>query len=111
MIPIKNGFIPARGYVAMTVWPLLFIRKEHYPIGARTQRHEDIHARQQKEMGVVLFFAWYGVEWLIRRLFGKGNAYRNISFEREAYSNQDNEMYLNIRKRFAWVSYIINKTG
>jgi hypothetical protein len=39
-----------------------------------------------KEMLYIPFYLWYGVEWLVK-LFCKGNAYRNISFEREAYDN------------------------
>jgi len=48
---------------------------------------------------------WYVVEWIIR-LFLKGNAYRNISFEREAYSNEKDLSYLDNRKIFAWTKYI-----
>lgn len=58
-----------------------------------------------KEMLYVFFYLWYVIEWLIR-LFGKGNAYRNISFEQEAYSNDDNMKYLDIRKHYAWFKYI-----
>ena len=36
----------------------------------------------------------------------KGNAYRNISFEREAYANEEYIDYLENRKRFAWIKYI-----
>jgi hypothetical protein len=39
-----------------------------------------------KEMLYIPFYLWYGVEWLIK-LLCKGNAYRNLSFEREAYDN------------------------
>jgi hypothetical protein len=39
-----------------------------------------------KEILYIPFYLWYGVEWLIK-LFYKGNAYRNLSFEREAYDN------------------------
>ena len=46
------------------------------------------HTAQMKEMLYIFFYLWYVVEWIIR-LFMKGNAYRNISFEREAYSNED----------------------
>lgn len=53
-----------------------------------------------KELGYILFYIIYVVEWLVR-LFMKGNAYRNISFEKEAYSNQYNLAYLGKRKHFA----------
>ena len=38
----------------------------------------------------------------------EGNAYRNISFEREAYSNEKDLSYLDNRKWFAWIRYIKN---
>jgi len=36
----------------------------------------------------------------------KGNAYRNISFEREAYDNDDNLNYIKERKHYSWLKYI-----
>lgn len=55
-----------------------------------------------KEMLYIPFYLWYGVEWLIK-LFYKGNAYRNLSFEREAYDNQYNLDYLKTRKHYSWL--------
>lgn len=91
-----------------------------------TETHEQIHQRQYVECMVLslpvalplcLFVSWwfilliltafyllYVFEWIVR-LFMNGNAYRNISFEREAYRNQDNPNYLNERKPFAWFWY------
>ena len=129
MIKVYNNIIPAKGFMAMTIWPLLFIKKkEAWRFNANDERHENIHGEQQKEMlavgGIIaacmlllgcgwwslvpipLFFWWYLTEWLLRLIFGKGNAYRNISFEREAFGNEKNEIYLAQRKRFAWVKYI-----
>ena len=36
----------------------------------------------------------------------RGNAYRNISFEREAYANQRNLNYLKERPLYAWRHYM-----
>jgi membrane-anchored protein YejM (alkaline phosphatase superfamily) len=83
---------------------MLFTRDKS-KITDRTIRHENIHARQMWEMLVVFFYLWYLAEWLVR-LFMSGNAYRNISFEREAYGNQDNVEYLKKRKLFAWIKYL-----
>jgi hypothetical protein len=60
------------------------------------------------ELLVVGFYLWYFVEWTLRLLMA-GNAYRNLSFEREAYGNQDNENYLTTRKPFAWIKYVKGK--
>ena len=58
-----------------------------------------------KELLYIPFYIIYLFEWLWRVLFTKDRfsekAYRNISFEKEVYSNQDNLDYLKTRKLFA----------
>jgi hypothetical protein len=105
---IVNKKFPARGYIAMTVWPFLFVRKEYYPVSARTLRHEAIHAAQQKETGIVLFYAWYGIEYLVRRIRYKSHskAYRSICFEAEAYANDGDAEYLKNRKFWGFLYYL-----
>lgn len=39
-------------------------------------------------------------------LHKKGNAYRNISFEKEAYDNENDMDYLDKREHFSWIEYI-----
>lgn len=104
MTVIRNPFFPFPGYKAMNLFGVLFVRG-NARINERTIRHETIHTAQMKEMWYVFFYIWYVIEWLIR-LFMKGNAYRNISFEREAYTNQDDLSYLKNRKRFDFVRYL-----
>jgi hypothetical protein len=103
---VQNKFIPFKGYSAMMLFGFLFTRDKR-KVTERTERHENIHARQMWELLVVGFYVWYFTEWLIR-LFMKGNAYRNLSFEREAYANQDDILYLDTRKLFAFLKYILN---
>jgi hypothetical protein len=126
MIKIFSNIIPFKGFLALTVWPVVFIRKEFRQKYTETvDRHEHIHAEQQKEVLAVaimltlytlawtgswlsllwlpLYFYIYIVEWLLRLAFGKGNAYRNISFEREAYSHEDESDYIQKRTPFAWI--------
>ena len=67
--------------------------------------HERIHTAQQREMLYVFFYLAYLLEWLVR-LPMRGNAYRNISFEREAYANQRDLDYLQRRRHFAWRGYM-----
>ena len=66
--------------------------------------HERIHSAQQREMLFVFFYLAYFMEWVVR-LPMRGNAYRNISFEREAYANQRNLDYLHTRRHYAWRHY------
>lgn len=86
---------------------VIFVR-EGARVTVNTIRHESIHLRQQKEMLVVLFFLWYGFEWLIRLIQYRNTitAYKNISFEREAYSHQGEIDYLDKRKPYSFVKYV-----
>lgn len=100
---VRNNIIPFPGFKAINLFGILFVRK-NYNIDRITLNHEKIHTAQIKEMLYVFFYLWYAIEWFIRLPFG--NAYRNISFEREAYANQDDLNYLENRKRFDFVKYI-----
>ena len=101
---IRNNIIPFAGYKAMNLFGVLFVRG-NARIDDITLNHEKIHTAQIKELLYVFFYLWYVTEWLIR-LFMKGNAYRNISFEREAYDNEKDLNYLHNRKRFGFAKYI-----
>lgn len=101
MIIIRNKIIPFEGFKAINLFGILFVR-ENANIDDRTINHEEIHTAQMKEMLYIFFYLWYLIEWLIR-LFGKGNAYRKISFEKEAYNNENDETYLTKRKHYNWL--------
>jgi len=108
---VFNNIIPFPGFMAMCLFPYIFVRKVaagRYNVVANN--HEHIHAEQQKEMLIVLFLIWYVAEWLCRlvQYRNRKQAYRNISFEREAYANEKDLGYIPNRKRFAWVRYIKN---
>lgn len=126
MIIVPNRYIPFEGFKAMCLWPFIFIR-DSFKIDWNDINHENIHGIQQLEMGVVgmiiaivlwmldcgywslltipVFFWWYLIEWGIRH-FMKGNAYRNISFEKEAYTNEKEVSYISKRSPFAWIKYL-----
>jgi len=92
--------------VAITIMPFGIYVKPDYLKDEQTIQHEMIHARQQFEMLVLPFYAWYLVEWLIRLVINWKMAYMSVSFEREAYWNDDIMNYLIYRKPFAWLSYL-----
>lgn len=101
---IYNGLIPAKRFVAMTVWPLLFVRKEFDNMEMPfVFNHERIHAAQQKELLLVGFYIIYLYEWIrnLIRYKDSAKAYRMISFEAEAYLNEYDLNYLKRRKHFA----------
>ena len=101
---IYNNIIPFKGFKCINILGTIFARKGAY-IGEKTLNHEAIHTAQMKEMLFIGFYLWYLVEWIIR-LFGKGNAYRNLSFEKEAYDNDEDLAYLDTRKPYAWLDYL-----
>lgn len=100
MTIIYSTLIPLKGFAAINLFGILFVRKGG-KVSEEMINHEAIHTAQMKEMLYIFFYLWYIIEWLIR-LFMKGNAYRNISFEKEAYKNESNMDYLKTRKRYAW---------
>ena len=129
-----NDVIPFKGYKAMALWPVVFVRTECYSrFDNEDMNHERIHLRQQVEMLVVgiviavilalvgcgwwsmlavpLFLECYGLEYLLRLLlcWNTKKAYRGISFEQEAYNNEQDMDYLKKRKLFCWVKYLFRR--
>lgn len=70
--------------------------------------HERIHTAQQRELLFVPFYIIYLIEWFLRfiQYHNFKEAYLNISFEREAYTNGDNLDYLLSRRLFSWIKYL-----
>lgn len=101
---IRNRFLPPKGFEAINMFGLLFFRREA-TLTEELVRHERIHTAQMIELLFIGFYLWYVAEWLIR-LACSGNAYRNISFEREAYKHMDEPGYLSRRKHYAWLKYL-----
>lgn len=102
---IRNSYIPFRGFTAMNLLGVLFVRREAAELTPETLNHEKIHSAQMREMLYIPFYIWYLLEWLLR-LFLPGNAYCNISFEREAYKYQNDLSYLSRRGRFTWFRFL-----
>lgn len=101
---IRNNIIPPKGFKAINLFGILFVRKDAN-LNTNDIHHEMIHTAQMKELLYIPFYILYILEWFIK-VFLYDNAYRNISFEREAYTNQTNAMYLDKRKWYSWIKYI-----
>lgn len=108
MILINSDFMVPKGYGGITLYPFVFKRKDK-KLTQRFIRHESIHLKQQSEMLVLFFYIWYLIEYVIRRLQHKTwkEAYYNISFEKEAYSNENDINYN--RSPYEWVKYLKKK--
>lgn len=126
MIFIKNKLYPFKNFNAITHFPLVFYKE----LTVTTKVHESIHIRQQFELivlnSVILYFIvglsfWlllsyftfyilYSLEYIVKYKKYKNTTYENLSFEREAYANQNNLEYLKTRKLFSFLKYLtINK--
>lgn len=107
MILISKYLIP-KGYVGLALYPFVFLKSKELRLNETLVNHEKIHLRQQIELLVVPFYMVYGFEFLIRLLQYKNwqQAYRNISFEREAYVNEKNLDYLQSRPFWEFFKYI-----
>ena len=106
---IYNRFIPFGSYHGLNLFGIIFVQQRWGRMALHELNHELIHTRQQLEMGFVLFFLWYGVEFLVRLVqcrFKVERAYYSISFEREAYAHEHDRNYLRRRPLMAWTRYL-----
>lgn len=114
---VKNSIIPFGTYVAMTIGPWIFTKREK--LSDVVLRHEAIHWEQQKELAIVGFYILYVIlfVWeLFRCLFDSSRgtradgkhrslwkrAYRMNALEREAYAHENTLAYQATRRRYAW---------
>lgn len=107
---IYNNLIPFKGFAAINLFGLLFVRNDcKHQVGPTMINHESIHTKQMKELLYIPFYLWYIIEQFIKLFKYKKDAYYNISFEREAYTNQSDLNYLNNRKKYSWWKYLTKK--
>lgn len=100
---IYNNVIPFKGFKAINLFSVVFARKD-VPMCKYNINHELIHTAQMKELYYIPFYILYLTEWVYRLFKTKFNfkqAYKEISFEKEAYNNERNFKYLNKRTPFA----------
>jgi len=107
MIIVCKWLLP-KGYLAITIWPFIFVRNKGLLEVDDLINHEKIHLKQQLELLLVIFYLWYGIEYLVHYIKYKDTikAYRRISFEVEANIHEKNLEYLNSRKLFSWFKYL-----
>lgn len=121
-----------KDYYTITLAAWVFTRyksKDEMPQWMRN--HECTHARQWVECmlasGVIIwalvlfagisawwfalaflsFYILYVLEWIIKLPFYRSKAYRNISFEREAYTSQYDNNYLENGDYFQWINFLL----
>lgn len=79
--------------LGITIYPFVFVQDKNDKV---TINHEKIHIKQQLETGIIPFFIIYGIEAILKK-------YEDISFEKEAYANENDFEYLNKRKHYSWL--------
>ncbi|WP_421828964.1 hypothetical protein [Larkinella sp.] len=106
MIIVRVPFLWVSG---MALFPFVLVRTKRPD--AVLLHHERIHLRQQLELGILPFYVWYLLEYLIRRWQYREHydAYRNISFEREAFDNEHDLTYWKTRKWYGFLAYRTDK--
>jgi len=94
----------AKSFCAVTVYPFIILKNPQAKNDYILINHEKIHIRQQKELLWIGFFVWYLLEYLFKLIYYRNSyrAYKNISFEREAYRYENDLDYLKRRKWYAF---------
>ncbi len=107
MIVISKYIVP-RGYAGLTIFPFVFLKFNRFKTDYVLINHEKIHLKQQLDMLIILFYLIYAFEFLIRLIqFRKWEAaYRNISFEKEAYCNEKNLDYIKHQPFWGFLKYL-----
>lgn len=92
----------------IALFPFIFVRKPEDKENNVLINHERIHLRQQLELLIFFFYIFYVVEYYYHlfKLKDPYLAYKNISFEREAYSMESDLNYLKKRKFWSFRKYL-----
>lgn len=108
MFVVVISWLFAKNFRGLAIYPFIFLKDKDLKENLTIINHEKIHLRQQIELLWVLFFLWYGIEFLIRWIQFKNplTAYLNISFEKEAYGNEANSEYIKNRKFWNFTQYL-----
>ncbi len=107
MIVVSNILVP-KGYVGMAIFPFVFLKHRKLRANKSLINHEKIHLRQQLELLIIPFHLWYVFEFIFRLIQHKRwkPAYKNISFEREAYENENDLNYIKSRPFWKFIKYL-----
>lgn len=92
----------------ISIFPFIIVENQDIKKDKIFINHEKIHIRQQLEMLIIFFYIWYGLEFLLLWLKYRDGfkAYKNISFEQEAYAHEQDLQYLKNRKLFSFINYL-----
>jgi hypothetical protein len=100
-------FLVPKKYAGITIFPFIFFKHKKYLEDKVLVNHEKIHIWQQLELLVIPFYLLYVFFYLYNFLKYRNHddAYFEIPFEREAYSNEFDLEYLKKRPFWNWRKY------
>lgn len=101
---VYSNLIPFKGFLAINLFGVIFVRKDiayQFDRSAAARNHELIHTAQMKELWYVPFYLIYFFEWIYRLIFHTKTAYSGLSFEIEARKHEFDFNYLRHREHFA----------
>ncbi len=110
-MPDHSSFIPVRiqfiAYHGIALYPFLLLKNKNLVFDQIFINHEQIHFQQQIELYFIPFYFIYLFEYIRNLLYYQNHdrAYREISFEREAFANQHDLDYLTNRQRKSYRKY------
>lgn len=98
---VYNRMIPFKGFKCVNLFGVLFVR-DGCTMSSVDYNHEAIHTAQMKELLYVPFYVLYALEWLLLLVKYRDahTAYRQISYEVEAYLFQADADYLKTRPKY-----------
>jgi len=96
VFPALFHFLVKPKAIAIALWPFIIVQNVSYKYDARLINHERIHLRQQVELLILPFYILYVGEWLyyLIKTRDRLKAYYAISFEQEAFANENTYSYL-----------------
>ena len=102
IIPIIRFLVP-KSVTAIAIWPFILFKTKTLSTHKVILNHEKIHLQQQRELLVLPFYLIYFFEYFVLIIYylNHDKAYRNISFEKEAYCFDTDLTYLQKRKPWA----------
>jgi hypothetical protein len=91
----------------MALYPFILVKHRSDLNNPVLINHERIHHQQQLELLILPFYLWYLLNYLFNRLKYRDHyqAYRRISFEKEAYAYEEDLSYLSKRKPWAFLKF------
>nr|WP_229791282.1 hypothetical protein [Winogradskyella epiphytica] len=103
-----SKYVVPKGYIGISIFPFVFLKTKSLKANLVVINHEKIHLRQQLELLIIPFFIFYMIEFIYRWIQYRNwdLAYRNVSFEREAYAKEKDLNYLKSRPFWGFWTYL-----